>query len=340
MSATSGGVFEPGRPADRIRVPEERFERLRREAATSGRIERAGVRAAGGPLPATLAAPGYHGRRALKPPVWTWEVPAYFFTGGLAGMSAVLALGVALAGGADALLLATLWFATVGAALSAALLILDLGRPVRFLYMLRLFKWRSPMSVGSWLLTLFGGAATGALVLAHLAGADAGWARALLLVFLVPAALLGSVVATYTGVLVGATAVPAWAQHRRLLPLHFGVAGLGSAAGLTLLAGFETPALGWILVGASAVETAIGAWIELVRHGARDRALRAGGAAVLLRLGGVLAGPLALVLALAGLHLVAAVLFLAGALVTRFGWLAAGRRSAEDAVAALAHQSE
>jgi hypothetical protein len=77
-----------------------------------------------------------------------------------------------------------------------------------------------------------------------------------------------------------------------------------------------------------------------VRHGARDRALRAGGAAVLLRLGGVLAGPLALVLALAGLHLVAAVLFLAGALVTRFGWLAAGRRSAEDAVAALAHQSE
>ena len=44
--------------------------------------------------------------------------------------------------------------------LSGAALVADLGRPERFLNMLRVFKLSSPMSVGSWLLSAFGGAAT------------------------------------------------------------------------------------------------------------------------------------------------------------------------------------
>ena len=40
----------------------------------------------------------YYGRPIIKEPAWTWEVPWYFFAGGLAGASASLGLGARLAG--------------------------------------------------------------------------------------------------------------------------------------------------------------------------------------------------------------------------------------------------
>ncbi|MGH9013614.1 MAG: NrfD/PsrC family molybdoenzyme membrane anchor subunit, partial [Acidimicrobiia bacterium] len=39
----------------------------------------------------------YYDRPVLKEPVWTWEVPAYFFVGGLAAGSAMAAVAADLA---------------------------------------------------------------------------------------------------------------------------------------------------------------------------------------------------------------------------------------------------
>lgn len=286
------------------------------------------------------AAPGYYGRPVVKPPVWTWEIPTYFFVGGLAGASGVLAWAARLtAGGADpsGIVRTSLWIALVGALISAALLVADLGRPARFLAMLRVFKWRSPMSVGVWVLTGFGGFVTLAVAGAELRAADvaAPAASILLSVGSWGGALLGCLVATYTGVLIGVTAVPAWNRHAGLLPLHFGVAGLGSAAATLQLLGHGLPALWALGVLASGVETCVGLAVELSRHGAADRALRTGVGSFLLRGSGLLAGPVALALYLLRQVPAAALAFLAGALPSRFGWLHAGRASARDPEAAL-----
>ena len=97
----------------------------------------------------------YYGRPVLKEPTWTWEIPAYFFAGGLAGASSVLALVSRLAGD-DKLARPARLAALGGAAVSPVLLISDLGRPERFYEMLRVFKPTSPMSVGTWVLSTFG----------------------------------------------------------------------------------------------------------------------------------------------------------------------------------------
>lgn len=340
-------------------APEERLDALREEARRTGSVGGAGTRAAGGPMPPLAAdddAPGYYGRPIVKPPVWTWEIPLYFFFGGLAGMAAAIALaahvaglagGTGLAGGAEVaaesrgLVRAALWLAfAFGAVLSPILLVMDLGRPGRFLNMLRVFKLRSPMSVGAWILFLFGGAVTAALALTEwTVRYDAGpIVHALQTAAIAAAGLLGPALATYTGVLLGATAIPVWFAHHRGLPIHFGVAGLGSAAAALELIGFGLPALHLIGFVAAGVETLFGAWIELRRHGAVDRALREGGPALLLRGSGLLAGPASLVLRLVGLVPWAALAFLAGALVSRYGWLAAGRASGRDPEATLEAQ--
>src|SRR5205085_4979895 len=88
----------------------------------------------------------YHGRPVIKEPVWTWEIPTYFFTGGLAGASAGLAYLSELRGN-DVLARRAWGTAMFGMGTSPALLTSDLGRPERFLNMLRMFKISSPMSV-------------------------------------------------------------------------------------------------------------------------------------------------------------------------------------------------
>src|SRR6476620_6414101 len=110
-------------------------------------------------MPAGDADRSYYGLPLLKPPVWTWEIPAYFFVGGAAGAAAVVG-AVARASGANSTLVRDArWIAAVGGAASPVLLISDLGRPERFLNMLRVFKLQSPMSVGAWTLVAFSTAA-------------------------------------------------------------------------------------------------------------------------------------------------------------------------------------
>ena len=171
----------------------------------------------------------YPGRPVLKGPVWTWEVPAYFFVGGLAGASALLGLAADLAGHRTLARNARL-AAAAGAALSPPLLVSDLGRPGRFANMLRVFRPTSPMSIGSWTLAAFGGAA-GIAALSEVTGRGRSLGRTAG----AAAGLLGPALATYTAVLVGQTSVPVWERARTLLPAVFASSAAASAAGLACL---------------------------------------------------------------------------------------------------------
>jgi formate-dependent nitrite reductase membrane component NrfD len=175
----------------------------------------------------------YYDRPVLKPPVWSREIPLYFFFGGLAGASGVLAFAARLSGNAR-LARSALLAAVAGAFASPPLLIADLGRPERFLNMFRVLKPTSPMSVGSFVLGAFGGLATAAL------GSELfGVARPLGRLAEAGAALLGLPLSTYTAVLISDTAVPVWQEARRYLPFVF--AG-GAAASAGAAAAMLTPA--------------------------------------------------------------------------------------------------
>jgi len=200
----------------------------------------------------------YPGRPVLKRPVWTWEVPVYFFVGGLAGASAVLGLAADLAG-QRRLARSARVAAAAGAAVSPLLLISDLGRPERFANMLRVFRPTSPMSVGSWTLALFGGAAAAAAAsdvtgraprLGRAAGAAAG--------------LLGPVLATYTAVLLGQTSVPVWARARHRLPAVFAASAAASAGGLAcaLTPPADARPARLLAVGGALAELAASGWME------------------------------------------------------------------------------
>lgn len=303
-------------PQIRPREPDEREREVR------VRAEERAVRPAERP-------PGYYGQPVVKPPVWTWEIPVYFAVGGLAGGAAVLALPAA-ATGAPTLALWALLIAAAGGAIGAALLVADLGRPSRFINMLRVLKWRSPMSVGAWTLAAFTGLALVSALLVQLGGLGV-----LAIIAAALTGLFGAVLATYTGVLIGATAIPIWARHHRLLPVHFGVAGLGSAAALLELIGFGRSALVAIGYAVAIAETAILAWVELRRRGSIDVSLHRETAGTMMRAAGVIAGPAALLARLVGLDVVAAAAFLAGTAISRFAWVRAGRQSALDPRAAL-----
>jgi DMSO reductase anchor subunit len=277
----------------------------------------------------------YYGRPIIKPPVWTWEVPTYFFTGGLGGASATFALAADVAGNRE--LARRSWLiAFCGLSVSPLLLTSDLGKPSRFLNMLRVFKWRSAMSVGVWTLSLFGACSLPAFSSAEL-GIPVNFQHWLFFILLLGTALSGVILATYTGVLLGATAIPAWSEHHKLLPFHFGIVALGSAAAALELLGFRTGALHAIGLTVSALETGVGGWIEMNRKAPTARALHEGASGLLLRVAGLTTGPVALIARLFGFVPAAALCFLLGAALSRYGWLAAGHfsgRNPEETLAA------
>jgi hypothetical protein len=320
---------------------EKRLEQLRDKAWQEGVVPGRGVDVIGGPIPRK---PGYYGEPVVKPPVWTWEVPLYFFFGGIAGMSAVIALAAVLFQHVD-LARAAMWLAAItGAILSPILLIMDLGRPHLFLNMLRVFKHRSAMSMGAWILTAFGACAVPGLIALelHTHQVFAGTLDQLLSLaaglFIFGAAIFGALLATYTGVLIGATAIPAWFLHRTLLPIHFGTAGLGSAAALFELLGYRLSMLNFIGLYAATVELGLFIWLTVDKHGAADRAIHEHGSGWLIRIGEVFTGPVPLVLRFFGMVPFAAVSFLIGALISRIGWIAVGKVSGSDPESVFAAQ--
>ena len=314
---------------------EERLDALREEAARTGKVQDHGIAPVGSPFPKPASEVSYHGNPVLKPPTWTWQVPLYFFVGGVAGISAVIALAAHLFGNAG-LIRAGLWIGFLGALTSAPLLVADLGRPARFLNMLRVFKLRSAMSVGAWTLSGFSSAVGLAFVCHELVLAGYGNDFLLVLEWVaeISATLSGLVLASYTSVLLAVTAIPVWSENRKLVPVVFLAGGLGSAAAVLELLGFLVPATQFIGIVASAVETSVAIIIEL-RGRYVDRPLREGAVGWLTRAGAALAGPTSLLLRIFWGHssvtrYVAAVCFVIGALISRYAWIGAGRVSSRD----------
>jgi hypothetical protein len=279
---------------------------------------------------------GYYGLPLLKPPTWTWEVPLYFFLGGISGMSACIAFAAQVFEAPTSLIRFALWMGLIGASICPALLIADLGRPLRFLNMLRVFKWRSPMSMGSWILVGFSGCVFVAVVGVELVVRGYGHPVVVGVLWLgeISAALTGLSLASYTGVLLGATAIPVWHEHRRLLPAHFLTSGLGGAVGILELAGFLIPATQILGFATSGVETVIEIYLT-VRKGVADKPLHHGISGGTLRVAGMLEGPAALLIR-AVWHAepwgryAAAICFLLGAVMSRYAWIWAGRESSHD----------
>lgn len=182
--------------------------------------------------------PTYYDRPMLKAPHWEWNVVTYLFLGGVMGGLGLIQLLCDSSREDERLLKRTTRITSfVLAAANPGILITHLGRPERFLNMLRIVKVKSPMSLGVWGLVLYSGAA-GANTVRELAvsGVLPRWLRFVAPGILAPAqALLGAFTAGYTGVLITATANPFWASGKRHIPAFSVCSGLSSACALSTL---------------------------------------------------------------------------------------------------------
>ncbi|HEY4918346.1 MAG TPA: NrfD/PsrC family molybdoenzyme membrane anchor subunit [Solirubrobacteraceae bacterium] len=217
----------------------------------SGRKRRGGRRGEQAMVPEAEFS-SYYGRPVVKEATWApLDIAGYLFLGGLAGASSPLAAGAQLSGRPG--LARPLKLGAAGAiSLSLVALVHDLGRPARFLNMLRVFKPTSPMSVGVWILTAYAPAA-GAAALGELV--PLGRLQPLAKLGTAAAAMLGPAVASYTGVLIANTATPAWHEGHREMPFVFVGSAASAAAGLGLLGaplGENTPARRLAVIGALA----------------------------------------------------------------------------------------
>ena len=313
------------------KASEERLDEIRKAAADAALP----LRNAPVSHPQIRGKESYYGLPVLKAPVWTWEVALYFFIGGVSGMSAALAFAAQLFGGEAALIRAALFVALTGAVICPILLIADLGRPSRFLNMLRVFKLQSPMSMGAWILVAFSGCVFVALVAFELS--QRGYAIPLVIGIRWAAeatgALTGLLLAAYTGVLIGATANPVWSHNRKAIPPHFLASAVGGSGAVLELIGFLTPATQLLGLIAALAETLLGIHFEL-RRVPVNSPLHQGKSGWAFRIAGTLAGPVALLLRLlsdsASGRRAAAICFLTGALLSRYAWIWAGVASARD----------
>jgi formate-dependent nitrite reductase membrane component NrfD len=271
----------------------------------------------------------YYGRPVLKEPVWQPEIPWYFFAGGLGGASSVLSL-VARVRGYEQLAKRSIYIGAASDAVSPLLLISDLGRPERFLNMLRVFKVTSPMSVGSWVLAFSSAASSASAFLSWI-----GRLRLLADAARTASAVSGAPLAVYTGTLIADTAIPVWHEARHELPFLFGSSAVASAgAAAAIAAPQEAGPARRLAVGGALVESAVMTAMEkrlgLVgepyregeagRYGKMAKACSLGGAALL-----AVAGRRSRAASFAGSALV-----LAGGAALRWSVFKAGFQSARD----------
>lgn len=298
---------------------------------------------------------GYYGIPVIHRPHWKWLIIWYFFFGGISGAAAVIGSMARLRGGRNNAHIARIAVYLSGVALAPcpAFLILDLGRPGRFINMLRAFRPTSPMSMGTWILTSYSAITTlaaGAQYLldrGHLGSSRARRTGAKALRMVAPLhAVLGFGVAGYTGVLLVSTAVPLWSRRPWLLgPLFLSSAMTSGAAGVIAAAAIAAPKVSTegvhrIEVIASIVETTLlGAWTFSL--GPTSKAIAEGHVGVVLRLGAVGTGVVAPA-ALAALaqrlplrlrriaSVASSILTLVGVLALRYAIVEGGRMSADD----------
>jgi formate-dependent nitrite reductase membrane component NrfD len=191
-----------------------------------------------------LEEPTYYDYPVLKEPTWHWEIIWYFFFGGLAAGCYVIATVASLFGSKEdrATVRAGYYLSLLALLPCPPLLIKDLGRPERFLHMLRVFKVKSPMSMGTWGLvtfSLFSG------VMAVLQAAHDGlfgdwWGPRFLKalprnLIALPGTFAGLFLGSYTGVLLAATSVPLWSRSK-LLGALFATSATSTSTALISLA--------------------------------------------------------------------------------------------------------
>lgn len=281
----------------------------------------------------------YYGRPVVKAAPWAHDIPAYLFMGGVAAGSSLLSAGADLTG-RPVLRRAGRLGALVGLTLSMLALVKDLGRPERFHHMLRVAKPTSPMSVGTWILTLYGpfaGLAGAAELLPRrlrgtLLGRLMGWsARPAGLT----AALVAPAVASYTAVLLTNTATPTWHAAHRHLPFVFVGSASAASGGLGLLAAplRESAPARRLAVGGALLELAVerrmeasmGITAEPLHNGHAGRLMKASKALTAAGVVGAVVGRRSRALsALSGAAL------MAGSACLRFGVFEAGQASARD----------
>lgn len=282
----------------------------------------------------------YYGRPVVKPSPWEVDIPAYLFSGGLAAGSSLLAAGADLTG--RPLLRRVGRLAAVSAlSFSVGALVHDLGRPLRFLNMLRTAKVTSPMSVGTWILAAYGpfaGTAAAAEVAGMVRPSRRGPIRALAASGRPAGLAAGSIapaVAAYTAVLLADTATPSWHEAYRELPFVFVGSAAAASGGLGMVGvpvGEAGPARRMALGGAVVemlaarrMEHSMGITAEPLHRGKAGRLMKA--SKVLTTCGAI--GALAARRRRAA-AVVSGAALLAGSVCTRFGIFEAGQESARD----------
>jgi formate-dependent nitrite reductase membrane component NrfD len=279
----------------------------------------------------------YYGRPIVKASPWQADIPAYLFLGGLAAGSSLLGAGADLTG-RPALRRVGRLTSVAAISLSLVALVHDLGKPSRFLNMLRIVKVTSPMSVGTWIVSAYsplvyvaGASELKTLLPRPLQGLVGFAARPAGVV----AALVAPAVASYTGVLLADTATPSWNAARRELPFLFAASAAAASGGMGMLAAprSESGPARRLALGAAVAELGIEARME-TSMGLAAEPLHTGTAGKLMRAARALTAFGAVGALFAGRSRVAGVVagsaLVAGSACTRFGVFEAGQASAKD----------
>lgn len=284
----------------------------------------------------------YYGRPVVKSAPWEKDIAIYLFSGGLAAGSSMVGTGADLTGrpglrrtsrlGALASLLVSVWA-----------LIHDLGKPSRFVNMLRVAKLTSPMSVGTWILTLhgpFSGLASVAEIAGMLPASMQRWLPVRLVLALGrPAGVVGAVtappLAAYTAVLLADTATPAWHDAHEELPFVFCGSAAAASGGLGMIGAPLSevgPARAFAVGGAITelvaehrMERSMGLSAETLHQGPGGRWMKASKVLTAAGAVGALAGRRNKVLTVAS-----GAALMAGSFCTRMGVYHAGLESAKD----------
>jgi formate-dependent nitrite reductase membrane component NrfD len=272
----------------------------------------------------------YYGRQILKDVEWKSDIPAYFFLGGLSAGASLLGAGADVTGRPS--LRRTMRMSALGSlGIGTYFLIHDLGRPSRFVNMLRVFRPTSPMNMGSWLLAAYGPmaglAAVGDVIPAlRPVSRLAGFA----------AAAMAPAIATYTAVLTSNTAVPAWHEAYPELPFVYAGSAASAAGGLGMALSKldEAGPARRLAAGGMLTELAASQMMER-RLGLVGEPYRTGSARLMLRLSGALTGSGALVGLTVGRRsrgaaVVGGIALVVGSALSRFGIMDAGRQSVRD----------
>jgi formate-dependent nitrite reductase membrane component NrfD len=293
----------------------------------------------------------YYGIPPIKHAHWTWQIPVYFWIGGIGAGVHLFSTVAQLLGHEDRALIRTSRYTVLlTMILSPIFLIWDLGRPERFYNMLRIVKLRSPMSTQSWSLFIFGN--LGGMLAVRQAAEDGLLGRGVLsrlVIRLIPERLLsilalpfGLFVGFNTGNLISATSVPMWARNWMLMAPTFLTSGLSTALSLLSLVlhlghSGEKKTLRALRRAEKATLVIEGALFaaSLARMSRWSKPLFSRKVAPLFVGGGILAGivaPMALLFGreTRGKSLLASTLVLLGGLAFRFAMILGGRISADD----------